>query len=230
MQNAQIITKTRPVSNFDRVVLRSQHENRLIIVQGDQESLTIQAPGDILQRIKSEVRRGELAISLEGGWLDKLSDAFTTSLTRPQIKYTLRLRELSSLEIYALAYVTAESLKADDLSVKYFGPGVIDIDSLQANKFAIELSGASNVELGGHVEVQTVLLRGLGTYEALGLQSAVTKIELNGPGMARVWATEQLDVTINGPGVLSYHGEPEIKKRLSPMGSIKQIDGLQTVV
>lgn len=227
MKNAPIITKTRPVSNFDRVVLHSQHENRLIIVQGERESLTIQAPGDIIPRIKSEVRRGQLDISLGGAWLDRLSDALTTSFARPQIKYKLMVRELTSLEIYALAYITADRLRTDDLSVKFFGPGVIDIDSLEAEKFKIELSGASNVDLGGRVEKQTVMLRGLGTYEAIGLQSIVTVIELNGPGMAQVRASKQLDVTIRGPGIVSYLGSPEVRKRISPMGSLKRIERLQ---
>jgi len=226
MNKSPIITKTRPVSNFDQVVLRSQHENRLVIIQGSQEALAIQAPGDIIPRIRSEVRHGQLEISLEGAWRDKLRDALTTSFTRPQIKYTLMVRQLSSLDVYAMAYITAESLQTENLKVKFYGPGVIDIDSLAAEKFEIELSGASNVELGGQVEKQTVLLRGLSHYRALGMQSEVTKIELNGPGMATVWATKQLDVTIRGPGSVSYYGTPEIRKRISPMGSFNRIESL----
>jgi hypothetical protein len=83
------ITETRMVSGFNRVLLTAQHTNELIITQGDREGLTIEGPANIVPRPVAEVGHGTLVIDTGGGWLDKLSDALTTSLTRPHIRYLL---------------------------------------------------------------------------------------------------------------------------------------------
>ena len=47
------VTETREVSNFDRVQLQSIGE--LTIIQGEPESLTIEAESNIVRRIKTDV-------------------------------------------------------------------------------------------------------------------------------------------------------------------------------
>ena len=152
--------------------------------------------------------------------MEKVLDAFTTSLTRPQIKYTLMVNRLFSLDIRAMAYVTAERLQTDRLAVKFNGPGLIEIGSLVAEKLALELVGTGRAELAGFVDKQEIVLRGLGQYEAANLESRVAKIELLGPGVATLWATKQLDVSVRGPGSVSYYGAPEVRQRISPMGNL----------
>ncbi|HSF83377.1 MAG TPA: DUF2807 domain-containing protein [Anaerolineales bacterium] len=225
MNENTILTKMFPVSNFDRVVLRAQHENRLNIVQGEREALTIQAPAEVLARIRARVRSGSLEISLGGDWKERLSDALTTSLTRPEIAYTLRVKQLASLDVYAMAFITAEHLNSKHLSVRFNGPGVLHIEDLAAQQLDIELTGASRVDVSGIATEQNLTLRGLAQYDARRLQSKRTEIEMTGAGIVTVWALEHLGVDIRGPGSVAYLGMPKVSENLSPLASLTHLEG-----
>ena len=62
---------------------------KLVITQGEEESLKIEAKGDVLAKIKTEVKEGTLEIGIEAGWIDKFDNVFTGSLARKGIKYSL---------------------------------------------------------------------------------------------------------------------------------------------
>ena len=51
-----MVSQTRRVSGFDQISLHAQRYNELVIKQGEQESLTIEAPKDILKRIETTGR------------------------------------------------------------------------------------------------------------------------------------------------------------------------------
>ncbi len=227
MSTTHTLTKIYPVSNFDRVLLRAQHENHLTILQGDQEALTIQAPADVLSRTKAQVRSGVLEISQGGDWMDRLRDALTTSLTRPEIYYTLRVERLASLEVYAIATITADSLQAKHLSIKFNGPGLLEIEDLAVGQLNIELSGPNRVRIAGSAADQSIFLRGLAQYDAGSLKSRHTEIEMTGPGSVTVWALDRLDVEVRGPGSVAYYGTPQIHKSLSPISSLTHLESTQ---
>jgi len=220
MDTLQNPTEIRQVSGFDQVSLRSQHENHLAIRQGARESLTIQAPAEILTRIQSRVAQGRLTISLQGDWPARIRDALTTSLTRPRIHYRLCVKNLSLLEIYAMADVRIGSLEAQELQIKYNGMGLMTIDDLVAGELIVEINGAGRIKLNGRVQDQKITVNGLAEYDAGALESQRATILLRSPGTAKLWATDQLRVDIRGPGSVSYYGSPQIHKRISPVGSL----------
>lgn len=224
MDTLQNPTEIRQVSGFDQVSLRSQHENHLVIRQEDRESLTIQAPAEILARIQTRVAQDRLTISMEGDWPARIRDALTTSLTRPRIHYELCVKRLSHLEIYAMADVRIVSLEAQELQIKYNGMGLMTIDDLSAGELNIEINGAGRVKLNGHVQDQNITVNGLAEYDAGALESQRATLLLRSPGTARLWVTHHLRVDIRGPGSVSYFGSPQIHKRISPVGSLTALD------
>jgi len=120
MSTGNLVTESREVSNFDRVALRDYGE--LVITQGEQESLTIEAHPDILPKIKTEVRDGKLIIKIGGSWFDKLGHAISTSLTRQWIKYNLTVKKLTGLEIAGAVSVKASNIETDRLALRLSGP------------------------------------------------------------------------------------------------------------
>jgi hypothetical protein len=227
MDALQNPTEIRQVSGFDQVSLRSQHENHLVIRQGDRESLTIQAPAEILARIQTRVAQDRLTISLEGDWPARIRDALTTNLTRPRIHYELCLKRLSHLEIYAMADVRIYSLEAQELQIKYNGMGLMTIDDLVAGELIVEINGAGRIKLNGCVQEQKITVNGLAEFDAGALESQRATILLRSPGTAKLWATDQLRVDIRGPGSVSYYGSPQIHKRISPVGSLTALGNPQ---
>jgi len=215
-----VVTDTRRVTDFERVILRAQHENELIITQGDREELTIQGPPDVVPRIETEVRQGTLVISMGGGWLEKLGEALTTSLTRPRIRYELAVKNLAGLEVCAMASVRADGLKAERLALRFNGAGEMRIGSVDTRFLEVDLPGAARIELAGYATEQKVTVGGPSHYDAPRLESQKAQVTVRGIGAATVWAARELDVSIRGPGRVSYRGAPRIKKSIAPMGSL----------
>jgi hypothetical protein len=75
------------------------------------------------------------------------------------------------------------------------------------------------MDLSGTVEEQTVNVH-LGTYNTARLESRRAVVTLQGMARAIVWAVETLETTIRGPGSVQYVGSPQVRKQVSPLGSV----------
>jgi hypothetical protein len=212
------VSQVREVEGFDRLRIESQHFNQLLVSQNQRETLTVQAPKDVLDRLTTRVQNRELLIRLEGSWPDRLRDALTTSLNRPVIKYSLGIKELKGLEAYAMLELSMDRLVTGHLEVKFGGMGSIDIRDLQSEGLAVSLNGAGRIDVGGRVSHQQIAIRGMGEYHAPQLESGTARVQVNGPGKATLWAVEKLKVDIRGPGAVYYYGNPQVSKRIVPIG------------
>ena len=221
MSTGNLVTESREVSNFDRVVLREYGE--LAITQGERESLTVEADQDILPRIKTEVRDGRLVIGIGGGWLDKLGDALATSLTGKRINYSLTVKKLTGLEIHGAGRVSASNIETDRLALRLGGAGQVNIEHLTAELLEVDLPGVGKIGLTGQVAEQRIVISGAGNYSAPKLESKKASVDLRGAGKATVWAVEDLDATIRGLGSVEYYGSPSVKQTVSGLGSVTSL-------
>ena len=90
-----IKSETRPVSGFDRLSVR--YYGDVVLEQGDTEGLVIEADEELLPRIKSEVREGQLTIGFDVQWWEWLTEWMKLSgLTDKKIRYKIQyLRQLA---------------------------------------------------------------------------------------------------------------------------------------
>jgi len=227
------ITHSIDVDNFDRIALHVNNvENEVVIRQGEHEALTIEVRPDVFDRLKTEVRNGQLTIQLGGSWSDKISAALSTSLNRLRIKYAVTVKQLTEVDIAGLAHVRAEALTTDRLRVKFGGLGDVRLSKLNAQRLDIDVTmpGPCAIEVAGRVEEQHVSLNGMGEYDARGLESRKAVVALRGPGgHAIVRAEDDLTVSINGPGRVEYYGQPRVTKRVSPMGAVTHLIDAEVV-
>ena len=211
------ISESREVCSFDRMVLRVDNMmNELQITQGEHESLSMVGPADILPKVTTVVRGNLLIIRYDGGWMDKLGFALSTSLTRPTIRYTITVRTLASLELLGLVHANAAELNANSLSLKLNGAGELAIGWLAAHSLDVDLRGVGRIELDGQVEEQRVSINGPGRYKAHNLKSRSARVSLKGLGRADVWAVDRLDVKVRGLGHVGVRGVPKIRKDIGP--------------
>lgn len=214
-------TETRDVHDFEKVSLRVQNiQNDLVIQQGERESLVIEANPDLLSRVKTVVRDGELSIWIVGSWSDLIKEALSTSLTRQRIQYTLTVRVLNALDVAGIAHVESAGLATDRLALRFTGPGSVRIARLHARLLEVDLAGPGKVELAGEVDEQRLTIKAIGFYYAPQLESKKAVVRLDGPGQARVWVEHSLDATINGPGRLEYYGAPRVRQNIMPFGGL----------
>ncbi|MBN2149660.1 MAG: DUF2807 domain-containing protein [Anaerolineales bacterium] len=206
-----LATETRPVSGFDRLSLSGMGE--IILTQGDEEALEIEAEDNLIPYIKTEVRQDTLYISY-----DNINHPII-SPTRP-IRFYLSVKELSGIKISGSGTVEAQSLSTDELELAISGSGEASIAQLTASALAVKISGSGKIEIGGQVGEQSLSISGSGKCNNVSLESQDTTITVTGSGKAEVWASETLDVRISGSGEVRYSGTPQVSQTISGSGRV----------
>ncbi len=208
--SGNVVTEDRDVSGFDSVALTGF--GRVIITQGDEESLTVETDDNLMQYIETEVRGG----TLELGFTDD------DLLLNPSeaIIFRLSLIDLTALDSSGAGKFEIDELETDRMEITLSGAGDITIDSLSATDLVVTVSGAGNVELARQVETQEIVLNGLGNYVAPDLESQTATVRISGAGGTDIWVHDTLDVTISGAGSVEYFGSPDVTQNISGVGKL----------
>lgn len=208
--SGDIIKEDRDVSGFDRVEFSGF--GRVLVTQGDQESLSIEVDDNLLQYIDADVVGDTLKIDFDNNIILRPTDN--------TIIFRLGVINLTSIVVSGAGSFELDEFKVDTLDVEMSGAGKIDIDELEAREVSVVVTGAGNVNLTGMVERQEIRISGVGDYNALDLESQETTVNISGAGDADVWAHDELDITISGAGSVSYYGDPNVSQSVSGLGSI----------
>jgi hypothetical protein len=141
------VTQKRSVCDFDRV--RLQDWGELHVAQRGEESLNIETDEETLEKIFSEVVDGELILRVGRGRWERLQMGLHTSRTRPWIRYTLGVRNLTGLAVFGFGRVTVAALNTPALSLELSGAGAVSVQSLSAESVKASLSGGGSIALAG---------------------------------------------------------------------------------
>ncbi len=220
MTGNKIMTEQRVVTGFDKIKLVDY--GKVIITQGDEESLTIEADPDLFPDIRSKVANETLTLSLKQDFFTKLF-SFAQSIGKDPILYRIGVKQLKELRISGKFEVQAGYLVAETLLLSSTGLGKIQLESLQAELLNVRISGRSEIDIGGRVKEVNVGISGSGEFQAEELESQFASVSISGQGNANIWAEDLLDVNISGHGRVSYKGSPKISQRISGSGSINRV-------
>lgn len=224
--------ETRRISDFDRVVLSIPA--RMVLTQGESESLEISAEENLLPYIETKVENGTLTI--------QTNPEMTHLRPNQDIVITLNAIDVSAVTINGAAKVQSEALKADSLSLTINGSGSIDIGQIEAQNFRATISGSGEMDFGNVMTESTSLningngkytlsgesvraqmtINGSGTIEAKDLACEDVLVSISGAGKVNTWAENQLSVTITGSGTVIYQGEARVKQSITGAGSIRR--------
>jgi hypothetical protein len=208
-----VITELRDVKDFNEVSLRGFGD--LIIQQGDQEELVVEAEESLLPNIITEVRDHRLTIEYRSpSGLD---------ISRRPIVYHLTMREIQAVDISGSGSLEAENIKALVLNMGVSGSGRVQIDGLEAVKVVMHISGTAKVELTGNAPEQEIYVSGSGHVQAWGLNSSDVKVSVSGSAGVTVRADKTLDVNISGVGTVEYFGDPQVTKHISGIGVLHNL-------
>ncbi len=213
--SGKVVTSNRPVSGFTTLLFAGIGD--ITITQGASESLKIDAEDNIMDKIVTTVKNGQLYIGFEReNWQDLVNPT-------KGIKFSLTVKNLSSLELSGVGSITAPTFKASSLTIKVGGAGSIDLAKLDVGSAIVNMSGAGNVKLGGRVTDLNATLSGLGNFECGDLQAATAKVNMTGAGGATIWAKDSLDVSITGAGTVGYYGTPKLSKNVTGLGVLNEL-------
>jgi hypothetical protein len=207
--SGNVIVEKRAVTGFNHVSVGGAGE--LVVVQGNEESLTIEADDNLLPLIRSEVQNGRLSIGPEHVNL------------RPSrtIRYRLQCQNLNELQLSGSVRARADNIKTERLSVGISGSGKITLARLEARAFAMHLSGSGSTLAAGQVETQKVDIRGSGNLHAIDLQCSHADVQISGSGHASLWVTDLLRAHLSGSGDVEYRGRPNLETHVSGSGHVR---------
>ncbi len=211
----RVVIDVRQVSGFDRVSLSSI--GTMVITQGDQEALEIEAQRYVTRRILSTVRNGTLNIGFGGGTF------FGEAIPTRGITYRLTVKQLSAIAFSGAGSIRSEGLSADRLEIRATGVGTVNIDNLEAEELDVLLGGVGAVEVAGEVGDQEVILSSVGEYRAGDLRSRSASVRLSGAGRSTLWVEDSLRVRISGLGSVEYYGQPTVDSEITGLGRLVEL-------
>jgi hypothetical protein len=200
----------RDVKGFDSVSFGTS--GKLIITQGDRETLEIAASARDLPSIVTEVRDGTLYIGRKG----KKSVFFF----RPPV-FRLTMRTIAGLETHSSGKIVVNQLHTSFLRILISSSGGISIDSLAADSLDVQISSSGSLSVEGSVEQQDIRLTSSGSYSARNLASRTARVIVSSSGGATLRVSDSLEANVTSSGNVRYYGNPpRVKEKVTSSGKL----------
>ena len=217
--SGDVIVEERDVSGFDKIQVSGV--GRVVITQGDDETLSVETDDNLLEYIETEVQGDTLEIGFSKDTSFGVGGGRKVLEPTEGFTFWIGVKDLTGISVPGAAKVEVDKLKTDRLDLSLSGAGDISVDDLNGDQLDVQISGAGDVDLAGKVEKQSVVLEGLGRYQAYDLESQDATVSISGAGGANLWVIETLDVSISGAGDVKYYGSPEVTPEISGVGRIQ---------
>ena len=199
------------------------------IVQGDSESLRVEAAPDVMQRVKVDLTNHKLSLGVKDingnffHWFDRNND---------KVKFILQVKQMNSLELMGAAQatlgnyhgeklriknsgaakITFAELLVNDLMIEFSGAANGSVQVLNSQKVDIELSGASNLDIKKPGAVQQLKLNasGASNYRGKPLFVANAQAEASGASNIDIQVSETLNAVASGASNINYYGSAKV--------------------
>ena len=215
MATEDLKRETREVGSFDKIALKGI--GRVIVKQGAQPSLEVEAHEEVLPSIVTEVKDSTLVIKYTTDW-----SRLVVIPLRP-IRFHVTMPDVKRLEITGAGKIEADNVETDALAVVIRSAGAITAKSLVAETLKVTISGAGGTKIDGKAQRQDVTITGAGGHDAGELESGSCAVTVKGAGGATVWARDELKVRISGVGGVRYYGNPKVTERVSGLGGVSRL-------
>jgi hypothetical protein len=217
---SKLISESRDVEGFSQIDLRDFE--RLVISQGPEESLTIEAEADFLPKIRSDIKGNKLVLGIGSDWMERVFSGYDFIRQRT-VNYILSVKRLESVTLSGKHEVVINELDAARLQLHSSGASKIEMTGFTGDSLEFVGSGRSEIVLSGRADRQSIKVSGSCEYRSAELQSQESAIKISGRSRVEVWAAKSLDVSVSGMGTVLYRGAPAISQSISGMGEVKQL-------
>lgn len=216
--SGNVQSETRTPGDFDALTVACPAD--VTILQGEAQSVEIEAEDNLLAQLTTEVVSGKLTVTnQETEWKARVNPS------KP-VKITISVKELREIDFSpAVGTLRVDSLQAGTLKLILSGGAQIKLSGLQVDVLDSVLSGAGDIQVAGKANELKLLLSGLGNFNAGDLQSQKATVELSGMGDATVRVESELVATITGAGSINYYGQPHVEQNIKGAGSVKPAEG-----
>lgn len=206
--NGQVIRQDRSVSPFRAIQVGGSFEVNL--VQGDKESVVVEADENLMEYIVTEVRGHTLIVETEKNLRNY-----------DRLRLIVTFRELDQIDASGAVNVYGDdTLTFEDLSIEASGATEVTLD-LEASSLSLNSSGASHIRLAGSCLTASLESSGASGLKADDMETEEFMLNISGAGEASVFVTKTLDVNVSGASHVRYKGNPQtIRQETSGASSI----------
>ncbi len=213
-----MVTEERPSGYFERIEL---YDNvNLVLIEGNQPTLKIEAGQKLLDAIKTEITDSTLLIrnTLKCNWVRSYDREITVYATAPALH---EIRYEGSGDVRTAGPVTLDSLQ---VSI-WGGAGTFDLD-LHAYQLNLALHyGTVDLHVKGKAVLTTIFANSYGPFYCNDLISNIVYIRNSGTNNCHVHAEHILEAEITSVGNIYYTGNPyELKTNISGSGKLIKMD------
>jgi hypothetical protein len=210
-----VVSETRSVASFDDIELNIPAE--VYIIQGENESITIDAQANVLDVVETNVNRHELKIKFSNGVVVKRYETIRVYITT---------NELTEISVSGSGSVYNDSpIITNELRLRISGSGKVDLYDVDASIIDSKISGSGNVYLTGVCDDQFISISGSGDIKAFDMISENTEVDISGSGKGEVRVNNLLKARISGSGKVYYKGYPHhIDSKISGSGGVYHVD------
>jgi len=210
-------SEDRHLTGFSAVNVAGSFD--VYITQGNTESVKVDAPSEVIDRIITEVQGGVLKIYTKNnnGWNWSWND-------KKKIVVYVTLKNVNAVSLAGSGDVFfKDGLRAPALKVKLTGSGDIsgkvDVKSLESS-----VSGSGDITLTGRAESSLVSVIGSGDFTGSNLVTTNTSVKVAGSGDAKVNANDKLDASVVGSGDIHYTGNTKnVSSSKAGSGSVSRM-------
>jgi hypothetical protein len=205
------IKEEREVGNFSSLDIGGAFT--VILSQGSEEKLVLEADAEEMSEIITEVVGDELKIHTKPGWNERFHE-MTVYLT---------FKNLDNLDFSGAVEVKAqEALTFDGLTMDVSGASEIDLD-FTASKLEADFSGASELNFTGKCDKGYIEISGAGEINAENMEFTDLVIELSGASQGKVFATGVLKIDASGASTVKYKGGAKVSVNTSGASQINEL-------
>ncbi len=181
-------TVTRSLSSFDKVGISGGYD-KVILKEGNSESVTIEVSGIDPDNIITEVRGSTLEVKTKKG---KWSNF--------KAKITITYKSLRAVANSGSSDIVAENtIKADEFELASSGSGDF-IGAFDVRDLDIAISGSSDMTLKGRADEQEIAISGSGDVNAAELKGKSAEVAISGSGDVKLSVSGQVKTAVSGSG------------------------------
>jgi hypothetical protein len=208
--NHNVVKKERDAGNFTGIVVSSGID--VVLSQGDNQYLAIEADENLHEHIITEVKNGVLHI---------YSDASIRNAEMEKAYVTMK--DINSVSTTSAGDIIGNTaIKAGKLELSSTSAGSIKLE-LDVNDLSVDLSSSGDMVLSGNADILDADLSSAGDLNALDLLVREADISASSAGDASINVSERLTARASSAGDISYKGNPKyIDAHSSSGGDIRK--------
>ncbi len=206
-----VYTETRTTGSFSRVEFGVPGDFEYI--PSDRNEIVIEAQQNIINLIETRLSGNELKLGVRN---------YVNLGRHERIRITVKGPSVNEFSINGSGNLSVvPALQGSTIRFEVHGSGNIRAEKVEAENLYASIDGSGKIMIvDGSAGHENIAISGSGNIDLLGVDASNVRTETSGSGSTKVWAGNNLDVSISGSGSVFYKGSPAISTHISGSGSV----------